>query len=275
MEEGVYVGSFTTDGRNDGYNYFGFTSRLTAIADGWDEIAPYRFGAESDGDFWVTEDLYGQPLNLTQTNYQAFRLPAGTWDIKVDIIDMAVFINKVEETPEVYILGEVNGNNWDPTVGVAMDTEDGVVFTADITCDGRNDGYNYFSFTKHIGQPGDSWDAIADYRFGAVSEGDFWVTPEQLGQPISLTAENGQALKIAAGNYSLKVDMGALTLVIEGNGMRGDLNNDGQVDVTDVSICIDMVLGKQTPDLTIADLTGDGQVDVADVSAIIDIVLGK
>ena len=58
-------------------------------------------------------------------------------------------------------------------------------------------------------------------------------------------------------------------------GKRGDLNGDGLVDVTDVSICIDMVLGKRTPNLTKADLSGDGQVDVSDVSAVIDIVLGK
>ena len=60
-----------------------------------------------------------------------------------------------------------------------------------------------------------------------------------------------------------------------GESVRGDLSGDGQVDVTDVSICIDMVLGKKTPDLTIADLDGNGMVDVSDVSAIIDIVLGK
>ena len=57
--------------------------------------------------------------------------------------------------------------------------------------------------------------------------------------------------------------------------VRGDLNNDGVVDVSDVSIMIDMVLGKQTQDLTTADLSGDGNVDVSDVSSLIDIVLGK
>ena len=57
--------------------------------------------------------------------------------------------------------------------------------------------------------------------------------------------------------------------------LRGDLNGDGLVDVSDVNIIIDMVLGKQTPDLAKADLNGDGQVDVTDVSSVIDIVLGK
>ena len=57
--------------------------------------------------------------------------------------------------------------------------------------------------------------------------------------------------------------------------LRGDMNNDNQVDVTDVSIMIDMVLGKIQPNLAIADLDGNGQVDVSDVSALIDVVLGK
>ena len=57
--------------------------------------------------------------------------------------------------------------------------------------------------------------------------------------------------------------------------LRGDLNNDNQVDVTDVSIMIDMVLGKAQQDLTIADLDGNGHIDVTDVSFLIDIVLGK
>lgn len=54
----------------------------------------------------------------------------------------------------------------------------------------------------------------------------------------------------------------------------GDLNGDDIVDVTDVNIIIDMVLGKRdtTPE---SDLNGDNQVDVSDVNQLIDIVLGK
>ena len=57
--------------------------------------------------------------------------------------------------------------------------------------------------------------------------------------------------------------------------LRGDLNGDGLVDVSDVNIIIDMVLGKQEQDLAVADLDGNGIIDVSDVNAIIDIVLGK
>ena len=53
------------------------------------------------------------------------------------------------------------------------------------------------------------------------------------------------------------------------------MNGDGIVDVTDVDIMIDMVLGKAPQDLTKADLDGNGLVDVSDVDMLIDIVLGK
>ena len=53
--------------------------------------------------------------------------------------------------------------------------------------------------------------------------------------------------------------------------MRGDLNNDGNIDVTDINILIDMVLGK-TPKDSCADINGSGDVDVADVNAAIDLI---
>ena len=59
-----------------------------------------------------------------------------------------------------------------------------------------------------------------------------------------------------------------------GTGVRGDLNGNGTVDVADVNIMIDMVLGKQAP-TPAADLNNNGTVDVSDVNALIDIVLGK
>ena len=61
------------------------------------------------------------------------------------------------------------------------------------------------------------------------------------------------------------------------DSVTGDLNGDGQVDVTDVSLLIDVVLGKtvELADGAVTDLNGDGTIDVTDVSLLIDIVLGK
>ena len=58
----------------------------------------------------------------------------------------------------------------------------------------------------------------------------------------------------------------------------GDVNHDGKVDVADVSMVINYVLGKPNTDTFYgeqADVTADDKIDVADVSDIINIVLGK
>lgn len=59
--------------------------------------------------------------------------------------------------------------------------------------------------------------------------------------------------------------------------LRGDINSDGIVDVSDVNIVINIMLGKaQASSYTgISDLNGDGSVDVSDVNAVINIMLGK
>ena len=57
----------------------------------------------------------------------------------------------------------------------------------------------------------------------------------------------------------------------------GDLNGDGSIDVSDVNLLIDLVLGKITEDELPGDpdISGDGSIDVSDVNLLIDIILGK
>ena len=57
--------------------------------------------------------------------------------------------------------------------------------------------------------------------------------------------------------------------------LRGDLNDDGKVDVDDLNICISIILGANNdPDAkALADLNADGAVDINDVNALINIIL--
>lgn len=58
--------------------------------------------------------------------------------------------------------------------------------------------------------------------------------------------------------------------------LLGDVNLDGNVDVIDVSMLIDMVLDNPVnQEIGETDINGDGMVDVIDVSALIDIILDK
>ena len=61
--------------------------------------------------------------------------------------------------------------------------------------------------------------------------------------------------------------------------MRGDINGDGKVDVSDVNIVINIMLGKASasdyPGNPDVNGSGDGSVDVSDVNAVINLMLGK
>ncbi len=59
------------------------------------------------------------------------------------------------------------------------------------------------------------------------------------------------------------------------NGIKGDVNGDGIVDVADIASVIDCMSGNGKVSKERADVNGDGRVDVADIAAIIDIMAGK
>ena len=54
----------------------------------------------------------------------------------------------------------------------------------------------------------------------------------------------------------------------------GDLNSDGAVNVTDLSILINMLLGIEEVNLELADLDGDGVLNTSDVSLMVSVLLG-
>ena len=55
---------------------------------------------------------------------------------------------------------------------------------------------------------------------------------------------------------------------------RGDLNNDGIVDIFDVVLCMRQAIGADTQDPSVADMNGDGTVDISDVVLILKKALG-
>ncbi|WP_407405111.1 leucine-rich repeat protein [Sodaliphilus sp.] len=67
-----------------------------------------------------------------------------------------------------------------------------------------------------------------------------------------------------------------ITIVFGDVALKGDVNGDGVVDITDANILINVTLGKDSASKYAgADVTGDGVVDIADVNAVLNIILGK
>ena len=77
------------------------------------------------------------------------------------------------------------------------------------------------------------------------------------------------------GNRTAPCYVDDITFVrpVEDKAIVGDLNGDGNVDVTDVTMLINAILGQIQ--IEGGDLNGDGNVDVTDVTSEINIVLGS
>ena len=186
--------------------------------------------------------------------------------------------------PDLFILGEVNEQGWAPNAGTLMEynAEDNL-YTATVTFDGRGQsGENYFSFTTKLAEDNDQggWDYIAPFRWGAVTDGgDFWYDDSYDGQPLDI--QPGQiAFRIMAGEYNMTVDLANKKLIIEkvAQGMLGDVNKDGEINIGDITTLISHVLSKdfaEAPQFSPAnaDVNHDGDWTIGDVTVLISRVL--
>ena len=61
------------------------------------------------------------------------------------------------------------------------------------------------------------------------------------------------------------------------SGIFGDIDGNGKVDVGDVNILVNIILGKENNAdyISRADVDGDGKIDVGDVNLVVNIILGK
>ena len=184
-------------------------------------------------------------------------------------------LTKDEPAPEpakVYMLGG-DDQGWDPTSGTefAYDAENNV-YTATITFPAEA---NWFGFTTALAENNDDggWAYIEPFRFGAVADGDYWYTGEE--DFISLTWDEYHAIRIAGGEYNLTVSLADMKLMIEKvqpDYVRGDVDGDNNVNITDVTTLIDMLLTGADM-VPAADCDLDNKMSIADVTTLIDFLL--
>ena len=125
-----------------------------------------------------------------------------------------------------------------------------------------------------------SWTYIEPFRFGAYSDDyrDFWYKDDYDGIPLTLISylDGGQSIRIMGGDYEMVLDKNAMTLTIH-RWELGDVDHSKGVDIEDVTILINRVLGNPTDVFFVnqANCTLDeaGSIDIEDVTALINRVL--
>ena len=175
-------------------------------------------------------------------------------------------------TGKLFILGQVNGNNWNPSTGIEMDpldvTVNDIFVLDDVIVSDSGDGYGYFSFTTKLGKNADDW-SFLPYRRGAVEDG---VLVED-GRKASLGDwGTANAFKILPGTYDftvsikegqnayVKADKKADPIpVVDDVFIIGDVNNFSTAEGWDPTKGAQMTLADSVYTATVNAVVRDGQ----------------
>ena len=175
-----------------------------------------------------------------------------------------------EVPSEFYLVGTFNG--WNQTeeggrlVFNATD-EDGVYETTGTLDDGAE--------FKVITPNGDGWT-----WYGGVDEnnvGYFLINNDLLNVPLTMVdganfhMENG-------GEYTFRVNANDMTLTVLPIGnpiVPGDVNGDGEVTASDVTLLYNVMLNNDYTGVVNGDQNGDGVITAADVTCVYNILLGN
>jgi hypothetical protein len=144
-----------------------------------------------------------------------------------------------------------------------------VVANAAVT---TNDSELVFTFNEPIIYNGGNLalDVTAiDKSTGVGYDKDYWIG-ENFSEAYSCYTYNTTSGLV----YFLPKAMFSYQKAEETPALKGDVNNDGEVDVRDITALIDVIMNSIT-DNPRADVNEDGDIDVRDITALIDIIMNN
>lgn len=125
----------------------------------------------------------------------------------------------------IYMMGDVNGDNWAVDKGVAATGADGV-YTYNVTINNSNNGNGYFSFSTKLGNASDAnYDVTVNTadRYGATKQNE---ELQKVGVPntVKLFTPEGEegsntkdtySWEAEAGTYEMTLDLTNMTLTVD------------------------------------------------------------
>ncbi len=103
------------------------------------------------------------------------------------------------------------------------------------------------------------------------------VTPDSgyMLDTIEVKDANGNDVPLSDMSFTMPKSDVTITVTWKLAGLKGDVNRDGNVDISDVVALVNIILNSSSDHQEEADLNNDGNIDISDVVALVNIILGQ
>ena len=191
----------------------GSFSFATALGEGddWSTLngRDVRWGHGGEDYTLTAEDMQGQNA-IACSKYDwttgSYVVPEGEYNLTLsfdgDGVNAYLFVEKVEALKDVYILGTVNGNSWDPATGIQMEYDEELgVYVAEVYATSGA----MVNFAHNLA---DSWDAlnVEGNRFGPDDTANYNVNDTDLEIPAEYSTDP-HSFVLAAGKWEVVVNL--------------------------------------------------------------------
>ena len=233
-ENGIYTATFTTTVPD---TYILFARKL---GDGVNWNTRYVFGPSSDNDWWMPTDVTSQNGAIDVNDDDPIKLQLiGEYTITINANNYTFTITRTPETLTAPTFSPAAGN-YTEAQNVVITSQEGA--TIYYTTDGTDPTTESAIYTEPI----------------TVGEGTTTI----------------KAVAVKAGWYNSEVATAVYVIEIPSTALLGDVNGNGVVNISDVSVLIDYLLNDTTPIVfENSDMNQDGEINISDVSILIDQLL--
>ena len=103
------------------------------------------------------------------------------------------------------------------------------------------------------------------------------VTPDSgyMLDTIEVKDANGNEVSLNDMSFTMPDSNVTITVTWKLAGVKGDVNRDGNVDISDVVALVNIILNSSSDHQAEADVNNDGDIDISDVVALVNIILGQ
>lgn len=249
-----------------------YTVQVKNVKLGTSDMADKYAGTNVQSTFRVKQH---DPVTITANSYTraygevnpdfGFTSEGETLDGQPEITCEATATSPVGEYPIVITKGSVTNYNDTYVNGVLTITKAPLTVKAGTYTKTQGDPLPTFEATYEGFMNGETEEVLTTMPTFSCE-----ATASSAPGTYEVTASGADAL-----NYDISYEAGTLT--VEASAIKGDVNNDGEVDVLDVLTLVNFIIGKTSGGINeqAADMNSDSEIDVLDVLTLVNTIIGK